>query len=108
MIRSRSHSNIGNFATDLIEIECEKCGHHGRYSKAALIKRYGGDLVLPDLLKAMSGDCEKKSGPSTQGYGCYLSEAYSAPTRGWLVLLEQHDVPLSAHVTSLHPFPIEQ
>ena len=63
-MRSRSHPNIGSFPTDPIEIECVECGRHGRYSKAALIKRYGDDLVLPDLLKAISGDCEKRSGGS--------------------------------------------
>ena len=69
MVRSRSHPNIGSFPTDPIEIECEECGRYGRYSKAELIKRYGEDLVLPDLLRAVSGDCEKRSTPSTQACG---------------------------------------
>jgi len=54
MIRSRSLPNIGSFPTDPIDIECKECGRHGRYSKAALIKQYGDDVVLPDLLAAIS------------------------------------------------------
>ena len=69
MIRSRTQPNIGSFPTDPIEIECQECGRYGRYPKAALIKRYGEDLVLPDLLRAVSGDCEKRSAPSTQACG---------------------------------------
>ena len=69
MMRSRSHPNIGSFPTDPIEIECEECGRHGRYSKAALTKRYGDDLVLPDLLKAISGDCAKRLDPATLACG---------------------------------------
>jgi len=30
-----------------IEVECKKCGRNGRYRKAALIKKYGSDIVLP-------------------------------------------------------------
>ena len=69
MVRSRNHPNIGNFPTDPIEIECDECVRHGRYFKAALIKRYGEDLVLPDLLRADSGDCEKRLSPTTLACG---------------------------------------
>ena len=65
MVRSRTAPNISNFPTDPIEIECEKCGRHGRYSKATLIKRYGADLVLPDLLRLISSDCENRLSPAT-------------------------------------------
>jgi len=33
-----------------IEVECKKCGRNGRYRKAALIKKYGNNIRLPDLL----------------------------------------------------------
>ena len=69
MMRSRTNPNIGNFPTDPIEIECEECGRYGRYSKAVLIKRYGEDLVLPDLLKAVSSDCAKRLDPATLACG---------------------------------------
>ena len=38
---------IKDFPTDPIEVECKKCGRQGRYRKAALIKKYGSDIVLP-------------------------------------------------------------
>ena len=69
MMRSRTQLNIESFPTDPIEIECEECGRYGRYPKAALIKRYGEDLVLPDLLKAVSGDCENRLSPATLACG---------------------------------------
>jgi hypothetical protein len=74
MIRSRSLPNIGSFPTDPIEIECKECGRHGRYSKAALIKQYGDDVVLPDLLAAISGDCEKRSTSFVQACGAIYPE----------------------------------
>lgn len=40
---------IKDFPTDPIEVECKKCGRNGRYRKAALIKKYGSDIVLPNL-----------------------------------------------------------
>jgi len=40
---------IRDFPTDPIEVECKKRGRQGRYRKAALIKKYGSDTVLPNL-----------------------------------------------------------
>ena len=64
MMRSRTQPNIWRFPTAPIEIECDECGRHGRYLKAALIKRYGEDLVLPDFLRTVSGDCENRLDPA--------------------------------------------
>ncbi len=49
---------IKDFPSDLVEIECKQCGRHGRYRKAALIENYGNDIVLPDLLALIAGDCD--------------------------------------------------
>ena len=51
---------IRDFPTDPIEIECKRCRRNGRYQKAALIKKYGSDIVLPDLLALISGDCDQR------------------------------------------------
>ena len=74
MIRSRSLPNIGSFPTDPIDIECKECGRHGRYSKATLIEKYGDDVVLPDLLAAISGDCKKRSSLVPQACGVSYPE----------------------------------
>ena len=50
-------------------MECKKCGRNGRYRKAALIKKYGGDIVLPDLLALIAGDCDKRTALGNQGCG---------------------------------------
>ena len=58
---------IKDFPSDLVEIECKQCGRHGRYPKAALIEKYGSDIVLPDLLaprikRGMAGMSEHQMG----------------------------------------------
>ena len=60
---------ITDHPTDPIEIDCQKCGRNGRYRKAALIKKYGGDIVLPDLLALLAGDCEVRNKLGNQGCG---------------------------------------
>ena len=51
---------IKDFPSDPVEIECKQCGRHGRYPKAALIEKYGSDIVLPDLLALIAGDCDQR------------------------------------------------
>ena len=60
---------IKDFPTDPIEVECKKCGRNGRYRKAALIKKYGSDIVLPDLLALIAGNCDKRTALGNQGCG---------------------------------------
>jgi|TARA_B110000263_G_scaffold112654_1_gene98339 hypothetical protein len=36
-----------DFPADPIAVECKQCDRHGRYRKAALIEKYGSDIVLP-------------------------------------------------------------
>ena len=69
MPRSSSSLTIKDFPTDRIEVECKKCGRHGRYRKATLIEKYGSDIVLPDLLALRAGDCEYRGGLGNQGCG---------------------------------------
>ena len=47
MERSKGSLTIKDFPTDRIEVECKKCGRHGRYRKATLIEKYGSGFVLP-------------------------------------------------------------
>ena len=60
---------ITDHPTDPIEIDCQKCGRNGRYRKAALIKKYGSDTVLPDLLALLAGDCEERTSLGNRGCG---------------------------------------
>ena len=60
---------IADHPTDPIEIDCQKCGRHGVYRKATLIENYGSDIVLPDLLALIAGDCEFKNKLGNQGCG---------------------------------------
>ena len=69
MLRSSSSLTIKDFPTGRIEVECKKCGRHGRYRKATLIEKYGSDIVLPDLLALIAGDCEFRNRLGNQGCG---------------------------------------
>ena len=69
MPRSRGSPTLKDFPTDPIEIHCQKCGHHGRYRKATLIEKYGSDIVLPDLLGLIAGNCELRGGLGNRGRG---------------------------------------
>jgi hypothetical protein len=52
-----------------IEVECKKCGRNGRYREAALIEKYDNDIVLPDLLALIAGDCDERTSLGNQGCG---------------------------------------
>ena len=69
MERSKGSLTIKDFPTDRIEVECKKCGRHGRYRKASLIEKYGTDTVLPDLLALLASDCEFRNKLGNQGCG---------------------------------------
>ena len=69
MPRASGSLTIKDFPTDRIEVECKKCGRKGRYRKTSLIEKYGSDIVLPDLLALIAGDCEFRGKKGTQGCG---------------------------------------
>ena len=69
MPRFSGSLNISGHPTDPIEIACQKRGRHGRYLKTALIQKHGSDIVLPDLLALIAGDCEFKGERGNQGCG---------------------------------------
>ena len=60
---------IKDFPTDPIENECKKCGRHGRYPMAALIEKYGSEIILPGLLGLIAGNCKLRSRLGNRGRG---------------------------------------
>ena len=60
---------IADHPGDPIEIDCQKCGRHGRYRKVTLIEKYGSDTVLPDLIGLLANDCEYRGRLGNQGCG---------------------------------------
>jgi len=81
MPRSSSSLTIKDFPTDRIEVECKKCGRHGRYRKATLIEKYGSDTVLPDLLAMLASDCEFRNKLGNQGCGALYPALGRVPKR---------------------------
>ena len=76
---------IADHLTDPIEFDCQKCGRNGRYRKSSLIKKYGSDVVLTDLLALLAGDCNFRNKLGNQGCGAL----YPALGR-----VEKHNSPL--------------
>lgn len=47
---------------DLIVIRCDDCGREGRYRRETLIRLYGADTAMPEILRIVSADCPKNVG----------------------------------------------
>jgi hypothetical protein len=50
----RLYYTIADYPHAMIEIECPKCGRHGRLRTARLLKEHGPDIKLPDLLRELT------------------------------------------------------
>jgi len=66
---TRGSLTIADHPTDPIEIDCQKCGRHGRYKKATLAEKYGVDVLLPDLIGLLASDCKNQGRLGNQGCG---------------------------------------
>jgi hypothetical protein len=51
--------SLAEYPTALVRLKCDKCGRSGQYRKATLIKKYGADIPLPELLRRIAADCPK-------------------------------------------------
>ena len=70
---------VAEHPTDPIEIVCQKCSRHGRYTKATLVEKYGIDVVLPDLIGLLTSDCENRGRLGNQGCGAIYPALMRAP-----------------------------
>ena len=65
-----SSYTLSDYHHAMIEIECDKCGRHGRLRTARQLADYGPDIKLPDLLGVIA-QCPKwdnMSDPCEAGY----------------------------------------
>jgi hypothetical protein len=51
---------LGEVKAAWVEIECEKCNRHGRYSTARLIETHGANMGMPGL-KSELVSCREKA-----------------------------------------------
>ena len=68
-------SHLSDYPRDVVRLACRKCDRRGQYRKAALMKRYGRDIALPDL-RAEIARCPK-AGNMSDGCGVYFIELAS-------------------------------
>ena len=47
---------------DFIVIRCDDCGREGRYRRETLIRLYGADTPMPEILRIVSADCAWNEG----------------------------------------------
>ena len=66
---------LSRWPLDPIEIVCDRCERRGRYRKATLLERYGGDVVMPEVLARVSADCPKRAGLGADVCGVRYAEA---------------------------------
>ena len=71
----RMFYTLADYPHEMVEIECAKCGRHGRLRTARLLAEHGPDIKLPDLLREiaqcpkwgnMNDSCEACYSPSSQ------------------------------------------
>ncbi len=54
---------LGEYGSEIVEITCD-CGRAFEpYSKAALVRKYGADITLPELRHRLAGTCEHRGAP---------------------------------------------
>jgi hypothetical protein len=66
----RMFYTLADYPHDTVEIECEKCGRHGRLRTARLLAEHGPDIKLPDLLGVIA-QCPKWDSMSDACEACY-------------------------------------
>ena len=45
---------------DMLNVECDKCGRHGRYRLDRLIERYGIDAKINEWSSEVTADCPRR------------------------------------------------
>ena len=66
----RSCYTLADYPHEMVEIECAKCGRHGRLRTARLLAEHGPDIKLPDLLRAIA-QCQKWGSMNDGCEACY-------------------------------------
>jgi len=55
----RTYYTLSDYPHETVEIECAKCGRHGRLRTARLLEQHGPDIQLPNLLREIA-QCPKR------------------------------------------------
>lgn len=60
-----------DFPFDTVEIRCDHCGRHGKYSKARFVEIVGAETDMATARRIISGDCkEERPGPTNMHAPC--------------------------------------
>jgi hypothetical protein len=52
-------SRLADYPFDMVRLACEKCTRKGQYLKSSLMRRFGPDQNILDLLQILAADCPK-------------------------------------------------
>jgi hypothetical protein len=53
------------YPTNTITVRCDQCRRVGRYKRGTLLDKFGPDMAMPDILKAITQDCGRNAPLST-------------------------------------------
>ena len=61
-VTRRAIYTLGEVAThtDVVEMACDSCGRQEQYRASDLVRRFGGDVSIPELLQTLSSDCPRR------------------------------------------------
>ena len=48
------------YPSDTITVRCDQCGREGRYRRTTLTKQFGPDEPMPDILNAITENCDSQ------------------------------------------------
>jgi hypothetical protein len=65
---------LKTYPADIAHLDCSVCDRAGRYPKAALVERFGGDTGLVVILNALVGQCHMKKNPASDSCGAHWRE----------------------------------
>jgi hypothetical protein len=51
--------SFAEYPAAMVRLACSKCDRSGQYRRATLIKKYGAEISLPELLHKIAGSCPK-------------------------------------------------
>lgn len=71
--------SLATYPHELVRIACRKCDRRGQYRRAALIKRFGSDRAMPDLLRDVAAGCPKMVDFGTDRCAAHYPDLSVAP-----------------------------
>jgi hypothetical protein len=57
MLRSMEHDRLASYPYPIVRIACRYCARRGQYRLESLLRKYGAEASLSNVLRRVSADC---------------------------------------------------